>query len=156
MMVYLKNLPDLVRTGKVSEARLDDAVRRLLRIKFAVGLFENPYADPNASQAVHLLPESLATVRQLAASSMVLLKNNGLLPLRSDKLTICLSGPLADQRGALLGCWTPDGQEEEVTTLKEAIAGRLGTELPLAGQSRLDLFGVLLEVYRSLSRRGSE
>ena len=67
-------------------------------------------------------------MRQLAADSMVLLKNNGVLPLRSDKLTICLSGPLADQRQALFGCWTPDGQEEEVTTLKEAIAGRLGPE----------------------------
>jgi len=127
-MVYLQNLPDLVRAGKVSEARLDDAVRRVLRIKFAVGLFESPYADPNASQAVHLLPESLATMRQLAADSMVLLKNNGVLPLRSDNLTLCLSGPLVDQRQALFGCWTPDGQEEEVTTLKEAIAGRLGLE----------------------------
>ncbi len=127
-MVYLQNLPDLVRAGKVSEARLNDAVRRVLRIKFAVGLFENPYADPDASQAVHLLPESLATIRRLADASMVLLKNNGILPLRSNNLTLCLSGPLADQRQALLGCWTPDGQEEEVTTLKEAIAARLGTE----------------------------
>ena len=127
-MVYLKNLPNLVRAGKVSEARLNDAVRRVLRIKFAVGLFESPYADPNASQAVHLLPESLATMRHLAAKSMVLLKNNGILPLCPDGLTICLSGPLADQRQALFGCWTPDGQEEEVTTLKEAIAGRLGPE----------------------------
>ncbi|MDR3632079.1 MAG: glycoside hydrolase family 3 N-terminal domain-containing protein [Desulfocapsaceae bacterium] len=127
-MVYLENLPDLVQAGKLSAARLDDAVRRLLRIKFALGLFENPYADPNASQAVHLLPESLATLRRLAADSMVLLKNNGVLPLRSDKLAICLSGPLADRRKELFGCWTPDGQEEEVTTLKEAIAGRLGPE----------------------------
>ena len=130
-MVYLKNLPNLVRAGKVSEARLNDAVRRVLRIKFAVGLFESPYADPNASQAVHLLPESLATMRHLAAKSMVLLKNNGILPLCSDRLTICLSGPLADQRQALFGCWTPDGQEEEVTTLKEAIAGRFGPETGL-------------------------
>lgn len=128
MMVYLNHLPDLVRTGKVSEARLNDAVTRILRIKFALGLFENPYADPNASQTVHLLPESLATMRRLAAESMVLLKNNGVLPLPSDNLSICLSGPLADQRQALLGCWAPDGQAEEATTLKEAIAGKLGAE----------------------------
>jgi beta-glucosidase len=127
-MVYLKSLPDRLRAGKVSEARLNDAVRRILRIKFALGLFENPYADPNASQALHLLPGSLATMRQLAANSVVLLKNNGVLPLPSDKWTLCLSGPLADQRPALLGCWAPDGQEEEVTTLKEAIAGRLSPE----------------------------
>jgi beta-glucosidase len=129
--VYLENLPDLVRAGKVSEARLNDAVRRVLRIKFALGLFESPYADPNASQAVHLLPESLAAMRRLAAGSMVLLKNNGVLPLRSDNVTICLSGPLADRRKELFGCWTPDGQDEEVTTLKEAIAGRLGPETRL-------------------------
>jgi beta-glucosidase len=130
-MMYLNNLPDLVQVGKVSEERLNDAVRRVLRIKFALGLFENPYADPNASQTVHLLPESLATMRELAASSMVLLKNNGVLPLRSDNLTICLSGPLADRRKELFGCWAPDGQDEEVTTLKEAIAGRLGAETRL-------------------------
>lgn len=128
MMVYLNHLPDLVRAGKVSQARLNDAVARVLRIKFALGLFENPFADPKASQATHLLPESFATMRRLAAKSMVLLKNNGILPLPSDKLTICLSGPLADQRQAMLGCWAPDGQAEEVTTLKEAIAGRLGAE----------------------------
>ncbi len=127
-MVYLNHLPNLVRAGKVSETRLNDAVARILRIKFALGLFESPYADPNASQAVHLLPESLATMRRLAAESMVLLKNNGVLPLASDKVTICLSGPLADQRQAMLGCWAPDGQPEEAITLKEAIAGRLGTE----------------------------
>lgn len=126
--MYLRNLPALVREGKVSEARLNDAVRRVLRIKFALGLFENPYADPNLSQTVHLLPESLATVRRLAADSMVLLKNSGVLPLRPDNLTLCLSGPLANQRQALFGCWTPDGLEEEVTTLKEAIKARLGSE----------------------------
>lgn len=127
-MVYVQNLPGLVRAGKVSEARLNDAVRRVLCLKFALGLFENPYADPDASQAVHLAPASLATMRTVAASSMVLLKNNGILPLRSDNLTLCLSGPLADERQALLGCWTPDGQAEEVTTLKEALAGRLGPQ----------------------------
>jgi beta-glucosidase len=129
--VYLENLPELVRTGRVSEARLNDAVRRVLRMKFALGLFENPYADPDASQAIHLLPESLATMRQLAASSMVLLKNKGILPLDTDKVAICLSGPLADRRKEMFGCWTPDGQEEEVTTLKEAVAARLGPEARL-------------------------
>lgn len=130
-MSYLNNLPELVRAGKVSEARINDAVSRILAIKFAIGLFEHPYTDPNASQAVHLLPESLSTMRRLAADSMVLLKNNGALPLRSNHITICLSGPLADQRQAMFGCWTPDGLEAEVTTLKTAMAGRLGTEARL-------------------------
>ena len=130
-MVFLQNLPGLVRAGRVSEARLNDAVRRVLRLKFSLGLFENPYADPDASRAVHLAPASLATMRTVAASSMVLLKNNGVLPLGSDNVTLCLSGPLADERQALLGCWTPDGQAEEVTTLKEALAHRLGPQCQL-------------------------
>ncbi len=130
-MMYLNNLPGLVQAGKVSGERLDDAVRRVLRIKFALGLFENPYADPDAAQAIHLQAESLAAMRTIAAGSMVLLKNNGVLPLRPDNLTICLGGPLADRRRELFGCWAPDGQEEEVTTLKEAIAGRLGAETRL-------------------------
>ncbi len=129
--VFLGHLPDLVGEGKISETRLNDAVRRVLQIKFALGLFENPYAGSNDSQAVHLLPESLATMRRLAANSMVLLKNNGVLPLSSDNLTICLSGPLADRRKELFGCWTPDGRDEEVTTLKEAIADRLGDQTRL-------------------------
>jgi beta-glucosidase len=130
-MVFLQNLPDLFRAGRVSEARLNDAVGRVLRLKFTLGLFENPYADPDASRAVHLAPASLAFMRTVAASSMVLLKNNGILPLGSDNVTLCLSGPLADQRQALLGCWTPDGQAEEVTTLHEALAARLGPDARL-------------------------
>jgi len=125
-MVYLRQLPALVRAGQVAEPRLDEAVRRVLRIKFALGLFENPYADPDLSSKVHLVPESLALVRRLAADSMVLLKNNGLLPLHPDNLTLCLGGPLADQRQALLGCWAPDGLEEDVTTLKAALVACLG------------------------------
>ena len=126
--VYHQNLPELVRADKVSEARLDDAVRRILQIKFALGLFENPYTDPKAADAVHLQPESLATMRRVAAESLVLLKNDGILPLRAKKVAICLGGPLADRRRELLGCWSPDGEDDEVTTLKEAIAARLGEE----------------------------
>jgi beta-glucosidase len=70
-------------------------------------------------------------MRTVAAGSMVLLKNNGILPLRPDTPALCLSGPLADERQALLGCWTPDGQAEEVSTLKEAIAARLGPDARL-------------------------
>ena len=84
---YLKNLPGLVRAGKVSEARLNDAVRRVLRIKFALGLFESPYADPDASQAVHLVARvACHHAHGWPPSSMVLLKNNGILPLRSDNV----------------------------------------------------------------------
>jgi beta-glucosidase len=125
-LIYLKNIPALVRAGKVPEAGIDEHVRRILRVKFALGLFENPYADPEAAQKTHMLPESQAHMRKLAAQTMVLLKNNGVLPLQKEQISVGLTGPLAVQRGALFGCWTLDGQEEDVTTVKEALESKLG------------------------------
>jgi beta-glucosidase len=124
-LIYQKHIPAVVRAGKVPEEVIDEHVRRILRVKFALGLFENPYADPEAAKKTHMLPESQAHMRKLAAQTMVLLKNNGVLPLRKEKISVCLTGPLADQRGALFGCWTLDGQPEDVTTLQEAIASKL-------------------------------
>lgn len=129
--VYLKNIPMAVRAGKITEAAIDEHVRHILRLKFTLGLFENPYADPEQSQAMHMLPESQVTMRSLAAQSMILLKNNGVLPLPKEKINICLSGPLADQRRELFGCWTLDGQDEDVTTLKEAMTANLAPNATL-------------------------
>jgi beta-glucosidase len=77
-----KHLPELVRSGRVSQQTLDNAVRRMLRLKFESGLFENPYADAKRAEARTATPDAVALAREAARRSMVLLKNeNGLLPL---------------------------------------------------------------------------
>jgi beta-glucosidase len=79
--VYGKQLPALVESGKVPRSVLDEAVRRVLRLKFKAGLFEHPYTDPKRAQADILSPENLAVARRMAQESMVLLKNDkDLLP----------------------------------------------------------------------------
>ena len=106
----------LIKDGKVTQATLDEAVRRILRIKFRLGLFERPYAD-EARESIIFSPEHLAAAREVAARSMVLLKNeNDLLPLSKNARSIAVIGPLADP-SAPLGSWSGDGRKEDVVTL---------------------------------------
>jgi beta-glucosidase len=120
---YRENMADLVRAGKVSQERLDDAVCRVLTAKFRLGLFEQPYNDPELAEKVQFCAEHKALARKAACQSMVLLQNNGgLLPLdRSELKQIAVIGPLAKQRAALLGSWTLDGVPEETQNLLEAV-----------------------------------
>ncbi|HEY0014140.1 MAG TPA: glycoside hydrolase family 3 N-terminal domain-containing protein [Allosphingosinicella sp.] len=77
------HLPALVRSGRVSQARIDEAARRMLRLKFEAGLFENPYVDPARAEAVEGTPDAVALAREAAARSITLLENRGVLPLRA-------------------------------------------------------------------------
>ena len=122
---YGEHIPELVRAGRISEARLDQAVGAVLAAKFRLGLFEDPYrfSDPAREQKAFLRPEYLAAARALAARSCVLLKNNGVLPLRADGLKLALVGPLADAAADQLGCWRGKGDEKETVTLRAALAG---------------------------------
>ncbi len=131
--LYHENLAELVKSGKVSEARLDEAVRRVLRVKFALGLFEHPYTDETLKKEGPLSAESVQLAKTAAQLSIVLLKNaNGndgqaLLPLkRIDK--VALIGPLADDAGNMLGSWAGRGQPIDVVTLKVALSKALGDE----------------------------
>ncbi len=120
--LYHNQLPQLVKAGKVPLAVIDEAVRRVLRIKFRLGLFEKPYIDETREQAVILNPEHLAAAREIAASSMVLLKNEGdILPLPKDLKSIAVIGPLADDQLNPMGSWTGDGRKEDVVTLLAGI-----------------------------------
>ena len=94
-------LAEAVRTGRVSMATIDQAVERVLRAKFELGLFERPYVDPEAVE----LPfeEDRALARRIAAASLVLLANDGTLPLRADVGTIAVIGPNADSARNLQG-----------------------------------------------------
>lgn len=118
---FEEHLAALVEEGTVPASRVDDAVRRILRVKFRCGLFERPYADESLASSVMLAPEHVDTARQAARESIVLLKNNGILPLRTGEGHIVVTGPLARARGELFGTWTLDGRAEDVTPVGEAI-----------------------------------
>jgi len=100
--LYHDHLVQLVRSGVVPEANVDESVRRVLRVKFALGLFEHPYTDEERAQHAFFLPENLQLAQTIAERSFVLLKNTPatggkpLLPIASDVKTVAVIGPLAD------------------------------------------------------------
>ncbi|MBN1456501.1 MAG: glycoside hydrolase family 3 C-terminal domain-containing protein [Sedimentisphaerales bacterium] len=119
---YIENLPELAMNGAVSEDVLDTAVRRILRVKFRLGLFDNPYADPKLQDTNILTPEHREVARQAAKESLVLLKNkNNLLPLDKNIKSIALIGPLANNERALKGTWSGMGRDEDVVTIMQGI-----------------------------------
>lgn len=121
---YTDFLEKLVNEGKVSEETVDLAVSRILCIKLALRLFDHPYGEKKEYNK----EQHLKDARELATESMVLLKNNGVLPL-SKNSKIALAGPFARERRSLLGTWTLDGRGEETPNFYEAI-----TEVLTEGQ----------------------
>jgi beta-glucosidase len=124
--LYNRHAPRLVKEGKLSVATIDEAVRRILRIKFRLGLFEKPYADEARERAAILSGENVTAAREVAARSMVLLKNRGgVLPLSKSVGSVAVIGPLADDREAPLGPWSGDGRKEDVVTLLAGVKAKL-------------------------------
>ena len=122
---FISHLEELVARGSVKESRIDDAVRNILRIKFLLGLFENPYVDIEAGQAVQYAESHLDAARRTAEESVVLLKNDGILPLRAGQVrTILVTGPLADAPHDQLGTWAFDGQKAHTVTPLKALQER--------------------------------
>jgi beta-glucosidase len=116
----------LLEDDQISMSRLNDAVRRILRIKFRAGLFENPYSQftPEEAQAQMLRPDAVAAARRAAGRSMVLLQNNGgVLPLDPSKKTAVV-GPLADNQHDMLGPWWGRGDDNDVVTVFDGINQR--------------------------------
>lgn len=103
---YVRHLPELVESGKVDEALIDEAVLRILRLKDKLGLFENPLraADPEREKEILFCEEHRRVSYELAAKSSVLLKNDGVLPLRKDA-RVALIYPYAESND-ILG-WYP-------------------------------------------------
>ncbi len=121
---YGPHLAELVKTGVVPEPALNESVRRVLRVKFALGLFEHPYADGKGSGAI--APEDAELARKVAEESFVLLRNEGgLLPLKAAGKSIALIGPLADDAGQMLGSWSAKGEARDVVTLRSALTTQL-------------------------------
>jgi beta-glucosidase len=109
--------PELLQQKKLSAAAIDEAVRRVLRIKFRLGLFDRPFTEEAREPNSLLRPESIRLAREIAGRSMVLLKNDrDVLPLNKNVGSIAVIGPLADDRRAPLGWWAGDGKEENTVT----------------------------------------
>jgi beta-glucosidase len=124
---YYDYMPGLVRQGIVSEKVLDTAVRRILRIKLGLGLFDRPFVDPTLQDKVMLTPEHRTIARQMVRESMVLLKNEtNVLPLKKDVKSIALIGPYGDNRIDLMGTWTVVGKAEDTVTVMEGLQKALG------------------------------
>jgi beta-glucosidase len=136
--LYRTQLAGLVQSGELGEAVIDDAVRRVLRVKFALGLFEHPYAAETTAPYV-VTPEKRQFARAAAEESMVLLRNGTVipyakpvLPLDHNTPKIALIGPLADSAPDMLGSWPAAGSSDNVVTLREALQSRChwaGTQL---------------------------
>ena len=136
---YLANLPALVRDGEVDEALVDEAVRRILRAKFQLGLFEHPYTDPVALDAI-AGPDTLQTARDAAMQSIVLLRNEGrMLPLSPESVrSLAVIGPLADAPDEQLGTWVFDGDPSISVTPLQALRDLLGDRCELRYLKALD------------------
>lgn len=115
--LYRTHLARLIDDGVVSMETVDECVRRVLRLKFRLGLFEHPYTEVLPSDKIYLQPEAVSHAEAIAQESMVLLKNdNALLPLKNVS-SIALIGPLADKQDVFLGNWRARGLAEDVVSI---------------------------------------
>ena len=133
--IYLDSLPALLRARRIPVAAVDRAVRRILRAKAMLGLFDDPYhgATPEREQAVLLAPEHRALARRVAREAIVLLKNDGnLLPLGPQRRTIAVIGPIGDDRAAALGSWSAHGDPQDAVTLLAGLKERSGIDVRYA------------------------
>ena len=129
--LYQKYLPELLAEGKVDLKQVDEVVRRILRVKFRLGLFENPYVEEKPESEIYLLPQSLEIAEQAAAESMVLLKNEGsVLPLENAG-TIAVVGPTAHDKAQHLGNWGARARVEDVIGIIQ------GMNEEFAGKSKI-------------------
>lgn len=138
---YSSHLAELVGSGEVPVELVDDAARRVIRLKLRLGLFERPYVGAPTSTPASapvatgpalgradsdLGPAARALAREAASASLVLVSNNGSLPLRANPGRVLLTGPFAEEGPALLGTWTLDGRGEDVVSPATALRDRLG------------------------------
>jgi beta-glucosidase len=126
--LYFKHIPDLVRQGRLPLAVVDEAVRRVLRVKKAIGLFDNPYRsmDPKREATDIRTPATVALAREAARKSVVLLKNDGaLLPLKKS-VAIALIGPCVRDKADLPGAWAVFPDVERHVTFEEGFRAAMG------------------------------
>jgi beta-glucosidase len=155
--VYQSSLIQLVRKGKVSEKTLDEAVRRILSIKFRLGLFERPYVDPERPRKVIQSKEHVRTALELARRSIVLLKNdNSLLPLRKSIKSVAVIGPLADDRNEPIGSWSCMGDPKDVVTVLEGIKSSVSPQTEVLHSKGCEIGGTSTEGFEDAAKRTKE
>lgn len=128
--IYIDSMPAAVRAGRLSTAYVDSSVHRLLRMKYILGLFDNPYRFNDAANERHytLAPEHVMAARQAAREAIVLLKNdNKTLPLSKSVRSVAVIGGLATDARSALGPWAADGRPEDVVTVVQGIRNALGS-----------------------------
>jgi len=139
---YHNYLAEMVEEGVISEELLNEAVRRVLRLKIQLGLFDNPYTDPAVAGTAILKSEYLKTALEVTTKSMVLLKNEGILPINIDQIKrIALIGPLADDHHEILGTWHRIGRDEDTESVFDGIKAVLPDGLELTYTKGCDLTG---------------
>jgi beta-glucosidase len=128
--LYSQELPKLLKDDRVPQSVVDEAVRRILRVKLKLGLFERPYADEKLASGAPGAAGRKAAF-DAAVRSLVLLKNDGgLLPLKKDLKTLAVIGPVADDGSAVIGSWSGNGQPGETTTVLAGLRAALpGTKV---------------------------
>ncbi|NJW52136.1 beta-glucosidase BglX [Salinimicrobium oceani] len=138
---YETGLVELVEEGKVNEELINDAVRRILRVKFKLGLFEDPYrySDPKAmaqiDQAAHR-----EVARDVAKKSIVLLKNEkNILPLSASVKNIAVIGPLADDKNTPIGNWRAQGEANSAVSILEGVKNAVGKDVKVTYAKGADL-----------------
>jgi len=137
---YADTLKKQVARGKIPLAVVDEAARRVLRVKFSKGLFEQPFVDETLFTNAFLRPDAVALARAAAAKACVLLKNdNDTLPLSRQTKKIALLGPLADDAADLLGCWSARGRSSDVVTLAAGVRQKISADSRLTVLRGCDL-----------------
>ncbi|BDU25780.1 glycoside hydrolase family 3 N-terminal domain-containing protein [Flavobacterium sp. GSB-24] len=121
--IYLENFTALLAEKKITIKAIDEAVGRVLKVKFELGLFDNPYTEIIDENLRYLQPQSKQLAANLAAESMVLLKNNNnILPLKNETKKIALIGPMAKDKENIIGSWSFNGQAKDAESIFEGIA----------------------------------
>lgn len=130
--IYLEYCKELLNEKKISIAQIDDAVSRILRVKFRLGLFDDPYTAVVDEKQRYLNKESIALARKLAEESMVLLKNEkAILPFHSSVKKIALIGPIAKDKENLMGAWALNGKASDVESIFEGLTAEFGSKMQI-------------------------
>lgn len=126
---FVKELPGLIKEGKVKETTIDEAVRNILRIKYRLGLFDNPYVDEKKPSVMYA-PSHLEAAKQAAVQSAILLKNEKeTLPIQSSVKSVAIVGPMAHAPYEQLGTWVFDGDKNHTQTPLTAIKELVGDKV---------------------------